>query len=67
MANPFSGRCVYVQASWRGFRIESKYIYHYEDLPEEFFDLSEDPFEERNIVDERDEREIRERRNDVVA
>jgi hypothetical protein len=29
--------------------------------------LSEDPFEEHNIVDERDEEEIEERRNDVVA
>jgi hypothetical protein len=44
-----------------------KYLYHYGDLPEEFFDLSEDPFEERNIVDERDEQEIEERRNDVIA
>ena len=24
LANPFSGRCVFFQASWRGFRIESK-------------------------------------------
>ena len=44
-----------------------KYIYYYEDLPDEFFDLAEDPFEEHNIVDERDERELRERRNDIVA
>jgi lipoteichoic acid synthase len=46
---------------------QEKYIYHYEDLPEEFFDLSEDPSEERNIAHERDERESRERRNDLVA
>lgn len=51
-------------ASLRG---HEKYIYHYDGLPEEFFDLSEDPFEERNIVDERDEKEIEERRNDVIA
>ena len=44
-----------------------KYIYHYYGLPEEVFDLSEDPFEENNIVDECDEQEIEERRNDVVA
>jgi len=51
-------------ASLRGYE---KYIYHYDDLPEEFFDLSDDPFEEHNIVEERDEREIEERRNDVIA
>jgi lipoteichoic acid synthase len=44
-----------------------KYIYYYEALPEEFFDLGEDPFEVHNIVNERDERELRERRNEIVA
>jgi lipoteichoic acid synthase len=44
-----------------------KYIYHYDGLPEEVFDLSEDPCEENNIVDECHEQEIEERRNDVVA
>ena len=51
-------------ASLRGYE---KYSYHYDHQPEEFFDLSEDPFEEHNIMDERDEEEIEERRNDVVA
>jgi len=36
-------------------------------VSEEFFDLSQDPFEEHNIVDERDEQDIQERRNGVVA
>ena len=51
-------------ASLRG---DEKYIYHYDHQPEEVFDLSEDPFEEHNIVDECDEEEMEERRNDVVA
>ena len=51
-------------ASLRG---TEKYIYHYDGLPEEFFDLSENPFEEHNLVDQRDEQEIEERRNDVIA
>jgi lipoteichoic acid synthase len=51
-------------ASLRG---TEKYIYHYDGLPEEFFDLSEDPFEEHNIVDERAAQEIEERRHDIVA
>jgi lipoteichoic acid synthase len=51
-------------ASLRG---DETYIYHYDHQPEEFFDLAQDPLEERNIVDERDEEEIEERRNDIVA
>jgi arylsulfatase A-like enzyme len=50
--------------SLRGFE---KYIYHDDDLSDRFFDLSKDPFEEHNIVDQRDDQEIEERRNDVVA
>ena len=44
-----------------------KYIYHYDGLPEEFFDLSKNPLEENNLVDEHDKKDIEERRNDVVA
>jgi arylsulfatase A-like enzyme len=32
-----------------------KYIHHYGDQPDEFFDLSEDPLEKRNVADERAE------------
>ena len=46
-------------------RGDEKYIYHYDHQLEEVFDLSEDPFEAHNIVDERDEEEIEERRNAV--
>jgi arylsulfatase A-like enzyme len=37
-------------ASIQGYK---KYIYHYGDQPEEFFDLYEDPREEHNLADER--------------
>jgi lipoteichoic acid synthase len=39
-------------ASIRGYE---KYIHHYGDQPDEFFDISEDPLEKRNLLDERAE------------
>ncbi len=37
-------------ASIQGYE---KYIYHYDNQPDEFFDLSRDPLEQKNLVDER--------------
>ena len=54
-------RCL---ASIRGYE---KYIYHYGDQPEEFFDLSEDPLERQNLVDERSKEELDKRREDLFA
>ena len=51
------------QASIEGTK---KYIHHYGDRPDEFFDLSEDPLEKRNLAGERSE-EIKERRDELVA
>jgi arylsulfatase A-like enzyme len=49
-------------ASIKGYE---KYIYHH-DLPDEFFDLSEDPLERNNLAGERPE-EVDERREDLLA
>jgi arylsulfatase A-like enzyme len=43
-----------------------KYIHHYGNQPDEFYDLSVDPFEEHNLVDKRAE-EVRERREELLA
>jgi lipoteichoic acid synthase len=43
-----------------------KYIYHYGDQPDELFDLSVDPFEKRNLLDERAE-EAGKRREELLA
>jgi lipoteichoic acid synthase len=50
-------------ASIRG---DEKYIHHYGDQPDEFFDLSEDPLEKRNLLDERAE-EAGKRRDELLA
>jgi lipoteichoic acid synthase len=50
-------------ASIKGYE---KYIHHYGDEPDEFFDLSEDPLEKRNLADERAE-EARKRRDELLA
>ena len=54
-------RCM---ASTRG---TEKYIYHYGDQPDEFFDLSQDPFEERNLASQRSKEELDERREELFA
>jgi arylsulfatase A-like enzyme len=50
-------------ASIKGY---DKYIHHYGDRPDEFFDLSEDPFERRSIAHKRAE-EARKRRDELLA
>jgi phosphoglycerol transferase MdoB-like AlkP superfamily enzyme len=43
-----------------------KYIYHYGKRPDEFFDLSKDPFEKQNLISERSKDEIDKRREDLI-
>ena len=43
-----------------------KYIYHYDKLPDEFFDLSEDPLEKRDVASDRGKEELDERREDLL-
>jgi lipoteichoic acid synthase len=44
-----------------------KYIYHFGDQPDEVFDLSEDPLEERNLADKRSKEELDRRRDELLA
>ncbi len=46
---------------------EEKYIYHFDNQDDEFFDLAQDPREERNIVDEQPPEEIKARREALLA
>src|ERR671916_162179 len=44
---------------------DEKYIYHYDNQPEEVFNLSEDPLEEHNLADEYSKDELDRRREDL--
>jgi arylsulfatase A-like enzyme len=59
--------CVYPYRCMASLKGTEKYIYHYGDQPDELFDLSEDPLEERNLAGERDEKELDERRNELLV
>jgi lipoteichoic acid synthase len=59
--------CFYEHECLVSIEGEEKYIYHYGDEPEELFDLSEDPLEKNNLVGERPERALQERRRELLA
>jgi len=44
-----------------------KYIYHYGNKSEEFFDLSKDPGETNNLADRQPQQEMKERREDLLS
>jgi hypothetical protein len=43
-----------------------KYIYHFDDQPEELFDLSKDRSESRNLADERSPEELDKLRSELL-
>lgn len=57
----FEDQCL---ASNRGS--EKEYIHHYGNQPDEFFDLSEDPLEQRNLVSEHPKQEMAQRREELL-
>src|SRR5918997_2151938 len=59
--------CVYPYRCMASLKGTEKYIYHYGDQPDEFFDLSEDPLERKNLADERDKEELDERREELLT
>ncbi len=59
--------CYHEQACIAGIKNDEKYIYFYGNRGEEFYDLSEDPEERNNIIEEQDEAKIERLRNDLLA
>ncbi|HLL38053.1 MAG TPA: sulfatase-like hydrolase/transferase [Rubrobacteraceae bacterium] len=57
--------CFHDKACAASLKGSEKYIYHYGNQPDEFFDLSEDPLEKENLADERDE-EVEARREALL-
>jgi len=44
-----------------------KYIYHYGNKADEFFNLTTDPQERNNIADQQPDKELKERRQDLLV
>jgi hypothetical protein len=59
--------CYHENTCLASIRGDEKYIYHYGQRDEEFFDLSEDPHERKNLIGQQDGGEIDELRNDLLA
>jgi hypothetical protein len=45
---------------------DEKYIYYYDNQPDQLFDLSEDPLEQENLASERQE-DVEKRRSELLA
>jgi lipoteichoic acid synthase len=58
--------CFHDKACLASLKGDEKYIYHHGNQPDELFDLSEDPLEERNLADERGEEEMDRRREELL-
>ncbi len=59
--------CITDRKCLASIRGTEKYIHHYGDQPDEIFDLSKDPLEQRNLAGERGIEEINERRENLIA
>ena len=59
--------CFHEDQCLASLKASEKYIYHYDNQPAEFFDLSEDPLEQENLANEESKEELDERREDLLA
>src|SRR5919202_754048 len=59
--------CFHEEQCLASIKGNEKYIYHYDNQPEEVFDLSEDPLEEHNLADEYSKEELDKRREELLA
>jgi lipoteichoic acid synthase len=59
--------CISERKCMASLKGTEKYIYHYDNQPEEVFDLSKDPLEEHNLADEYSKEDLDKRRKDLFA
>jgi arylsulfatase A-like enzyme len=58
--------CFHEETCLASIQGNEKYIYHYNNQPEEIFDLSKDPLEKHNLASERSVEEMDKRREDLL-
>ena len=59
--------CFHQNACLASTKGHEKYIYHYDNRPDELFDLFKDPLEKQNLAGEQSEEELDKRRKDLLA
>jgi lipoteichoic acid synthase len=59
--------CYHVRTCMASIRGDKKYIYHYDNKAEEFFDLSRDPHERHNIIGRLNEEKVEALRDDLLT
>jgi len=57
--------CISSRKCLASIKGNEKYIYHYDNQPEEVFNLAEDPLEEHNLADEHTKEQLDKRREDL--
>ena len=57
--------CISSRKCLASINADEKYIYHYDNQPEEVFKLSEDPLEKQNLADEYSKEDLDKRREDL--
>jgi hypothetical protein len=57
--------CISSRKCLASINADEKYIYHYDNQPEEVFNLSEDPLEKQNLADEYSQEDLDKRREDL--
>ena len=58
--------CWYENGCLASHKGTEKYIYHFDDQPDELFDLSKDPAEHQNLIGQLPQEEIEERRRELL-
>jgi lipoteichoic acid synthase len=58
--------CISSRKCLASLKGNEKYIYHYNNQPDELFDLSEDPLEQENLASERSKEELDQRRQRLL-
>ena len=59
--------CITERKCLASIKGDEKYIYHYDNQPEEVFNLSEDPLEKHNLADQYSKEDLDKRRKDLLS